>query len=88
MFRRGTISGPEWGHSLVTTHGSSTAPFPSYLEVGEPLLEVRDLKMHFPVTSGVVFRKTVGNVKAVDGVSFDVAAGQTLARTQPHQRGR
>jgi oligopeptide transport system ATP-binding protein len=42
-----------------------------------PLLEVRDLRTHFPVKRGLL-RKTVGHVKAVDGVSFDVADGETL----------
>lgn len=42
-----------------------------------PLLEVRDLKVHYPVRSGVLYR-TVGHVKAVDGVSFNVGRGETL----------
>ena len=42
-----------------------------------PLLQVRDLKMHFPVRKGF-FSKVVDHVKAVDGVSFDVYRGQTL----------
>ena len=42
-----------------------------------PLVQVRDLKMHFPIYSGV-FRRHTGDVKAVDGVSFDITAGQTL----------
>jgi oligopeptide/dipeptide ABC transporter ATP-binding protein len=44
---------------------------------GTPLVEVRDLKTHFPIRKGVLAR-TVGHVKAVDGVSFDIAAGKTL----------
>ena len=44
---------------------------------GKPLLEVRDLKTHFPIKRGV-FARTVGHVKAVDGVSFDVHPGKTL----------
>jgi len=44
----------------------------------EPLLRVRDLVKHFPVTQGVVFKRTIGQVRAVDGVSFDLAAGETL----------
>ena len=44
---------------------------------GERLLEVQDLKMHFPVTEGVLQRKT-GHIKAVDGVSFHVERGETL----------
>jgi oligopeptide/dipeptide ABC transporter ATP-binding protein len=43
-----------------------------------PLLEVRDLTKHFPIRRGVFGRET-GQVRAVDGVSFDVAAGETLA---------
>ncbi|NUS63087.1 MAG: dipeptide ABC transporter ATP-binding protein [Saccharothrix sp.] len=42
------------------------------------LLEVRELVKHFPVTRGVVFRRTVGRVRAVDGVSFSLRAGETL----------
>ena len=41
------------------------------------ILEVRDLKVHFPIKKGV-FARTVGHVKAVDGVSFDVRRGETL----------
>ena len=42
-----------------------------------PLLSVRNLTKHFPITSGLFGRQT-GTVRAVDGVSFDVAAGETL----------
>jgi oligopeptide transport system ATP-binding protein len=45
---------------------------------GNKLFEVSDLQKHFPLTSGVIFRKTVGAVRAVDGVSFDVYEGETL----------
>ncbi|MEV6165263.1 dipeptide ABC transporter ATP-binding protein [Streptomyces sp. NPDC052052] len=45
---------------------------------GEPLLEVRDLVKHYPLTRGILIRKQIGAVKAVDGVSFDLAAGETL----------
>ncbi len=44
----------------------------------EQVLRVRDLKVHFPITAGIIVRKVVGTVKAVDGVSFDVARGETL----------
>jgi oligopeptide transport system ATP-binding protein len=44
---------------------------------GSPLLEVRDLRTHFPIRKGI-FSRTVGYVKAVDGVSFDVHPGKTL----------
>ncbi|HET9903999.1 MAG TPA: dipeptide ABC transporter ATP-binding protein [Xanthobacteraceae bacterium] len=44
---------------------------------GRPLLEVRDLKKHFPIEKGL-FRRTVGHVLAVDGVSFAIRRGETL----------
>ena len=43
----------------------------------KPLVSVRDMKMHFPVYAGLL-RRRVGEVKAVDGVSFDVMEGETL----------
>jgi peptide/nickel transport system ATP-binding protein len=42
------------------------------------LLEVTDLTKHFPVKSGVLVEHTVGHVKAVDGVSFEIQEGETL----------
>ena len=42
------------------------------------LLEVKNLKMYFPVSSGLVFQKTVAYIKAVDGISFTVKRGETL----------
>ncbi len=44
----------------------------------DTLLEVRDLKMHFPLTQGIIFQRVVGYVRAVDGVSFSVERGKTL----------
>jgi peptide/nickel transport system ATP-binding protein len=49
----------------------------SAVEQSELLLEVRDLKKHFPIQQGF-FKRTVGYVKAVDGVSFFVRKGETL----------
>jgi oligopeptide transport system ATP-binding protein len=43
-----------------------------------PLLEVRDLKVYFPVTRGFLIQRTVGAVKAVDGVSFSINSSETL----------
>ena len=42
------------------------------------LLDVRDLKMYFPLTRGIVLQRVVGYVRAVDGISFAIERGQTL----------
>ena len=50
----------------------------SKVRKGEVLLRVKGLKMYFPVTEGVIFHRTVAQVKAVDGISFDIRKGETL----------
>ena len=52
-------------------------PNPTTTETHDVLLQVRDLKTHFPVRRGL-FGRTVAHVRAVDGVSFRLAAGKTL----------
>jgi len=54
----------------IRTAGSGAA--------GDVLVQVRDLKMYFPVTSGIIFQRKIADVKAVDGVTFDVKRGETL----------
>jgi peptide/nickel transport system ATP-binding protein len=44
----------------------------------DDLLTVTGLKRYFPVTRGIIFRKTVGQVQAVDGIDFSLPAGKTL----------
>ncbi len=61
----------------------TTMPEAAAASAGAPqnddiLLEVKDLKMYFPVSSGMLFQRTVAYVKAVDGVSFTVKRGETL----------
>src|SRR5207249_11420016 len=46
--------------------------------MSDKLLEIRDLKKHFPVMKGIIFQKPIGLVKAVDGVSYAVGAGETV----------
>ena len=45
---------------------------------GRPLIEVEDLRMHFPISRGVIFSRQVGTIRAVDGVSFQIRRGETL----------
>jgi oligopeptide/dipeptide ABC transporter ATP-binding protein len=45
---------------------------------GEPLLRVEGLRKHFPLTKGILFARTLGYIKAVDDVSFEIRAGETL----------
>jgi oligopeptide transport system ATP-binding protein len=47
--------------------------------MSEPLLEIVDLAKHYPVKRGLVLAKTVGTVRAVDGISFRLERGETLA---------
>jgi len=54
---------------------------PDILQPGQnkqPLLEVKNLKMHFPINSGLIFQHKIGDVKAVDGVNFFIRKGETL----------
>lgn len=41
-------------------------------DASQVMFEVNSLKVHFPIREGVIFDKTVGHVKAVDGVSFNI----------------
>src|SRR3989449_2299289 len=47
-------------------------------ESGKNLLTVQALKMHFPLTQGIIFQRQVGAVRAVDGIDFFVERGETL----------
>ena len=50
----------------------------SEVKTGDNLLEVKDLKMYFPVTSGIILQRKIADVKAVDGVTFNIKKGETL----------
>jgi peptide/nickel transport system ATP-binding protein len=58
----------------LSSNGATAA---SGMENADNLLEVRDLRMFFPLRSGL-FSQVTGHVKAVDGVSFDIKRGETL----------
>ncbi|WP_410648501.1 ABC transporter ATP-binding protein [Amycolatopsis sp. cmx-4-54] len=46
--------------------------------MSDPILRVENLVKYFPVRAGILFKRTIGHVKAVDGVSFDLMPGETL----------
>ncbi|RPI78864.1 MAG: ATP-binding cassette domain-containing protein, partial [Desulfobacteraceae bacterium] len=48
------------------------------MTAASPLLEVKNLKLHFPIEEGVLFRKQVGAIRAVDGIDFEIQPGETL----------
>lgn len=79
-FGRGKLLHPL---SVQQQHGYSTnlADYPAdtqaVADTADPLLSVKDLKVHFPVRKGLLLR-VVDHIKAVDGISFDVYRGQTL----------
>ncbi|MDH5633860.1 MAG: ABC transporter ATP-binding protein [Gammaproteobacteria bacterium] len=81
---------PEWQgdkHNGVRCHFSEQLIAPATTQTtaasdstatSQSILEVNGLQVHFPIQKGL-FKHTVGHVKAVDGVSFSLAAGRTLA---------
>ncbi len=71
---RGLLTGAG-GRDLTTVEQPASATTQTD---GRPLLEVRDLVKHFPITRGIVFQRKIGAVRAVDGISFEVKRGETL----------
>ncbi|MGE0874458.1 MAG: dipeptide ABC transporter ATP-binding protein [Burkholderiales bacterium] len=67
----GAAAPPRGAHAPVGADSSTSGQ-------GEVLLEVRDLKVHFPIRRGV-FKRVIGAVKAVDGLSLSIREGRTLA---------
>jgi peptide/nickel transport system ATP-binding protein len=67
------------GRSASDVYGVSTAA--KIVEAGEPpvVVRVRDLVKTYPLTKGVLFRRSIGEVRAVDGTSFELHQGRTLA---------
>jgi oligopeptide transport system ATP-binding protein len=55
---------------MTTTNGNS--------QKDNTLVKIKNLKMYFPITRGVIFQRHVGDIKAVDGISFDIKRGETL----------
>ncbi len=67
------------GRSASDVYGVSTSA--DVPESGEPsvVVRVRDLVKTYPLTKGVLFRRSIGEVRAVDGISFELQQGRTLA---------
>ncbi|GAA1237700.1 hypothetical protein GCM10009665_29780 [Kitasatospora nipponensis] len=61
----------------MTDTQAASVPAPTPSPEGGPLLRVTDLQRHFPINRGLL-RRQVGAVRAVDGISFEVRAGETL----------
>ncbi|MFD6960866.1 ABC transporter ATP-binding protein [Streptomyces venezuelae] len=62
----------------AATADEAVAAIEAPVERGEPILQVRNLVKHFPLTQGILIKKQIGAVKAVDGISFDLYQGETL----------
>ncbi len=75
LYADGASGAPADAVQRVTSDATTLAPDRAE---GDTLLEVRDYRVWFPIRKGLL-QRTVGYVKAVDGVSFNIAAGRTLA---------
>jgi oligopeptide transport system ATP-binding protein len=62
----------------ASSEAEAVAAVEAPVQRGEPILQVRDLVKHFPLTRGILFKRQIGAVRAVDGVSFDLHQGETL----------
>ena len=75
LYREGVDTGPV---AIAARRIAEEHPPTRAVGAGTPLLSVRDYRVLFPIRRGLL-RRTVGYVNAVDGISFDLAAGRTLA---------
>ena len=62
----------------MTTETSATNGAPAAAPTGEVILEVKNLKMYFPVTQGIIFQRKIADIKAVDGLNLFIRKGETL----------
>jgi peptide/nickel transport system ATP-binding protein len=66
------------GEDLGVNHGPAPATRPDHAAAGDALLDTRGLEIYFPIQQGL-FKRTVGHVRAVDGVALSIPRGRTLA---------
>jgi oligopeptide/dipeptide ABC transporter ATP-binding protein len=64
--------------SIPTTKAGANDIAVNPIEDSDALLRVNGMSKHFPIKQGIIFQRQVGAVRAVDGVSFSVRAGETL----------
>jgi len=63
---------------MTAVPGTTTTPTGGGAAVGEELLRLEELKVWFPITEGIVLERHIGDVQAVDGVTFALRRGETL----------
>ena len=74
---RALFSDPQHDYTKLLINAEPSGNPPAIAQHAPLVIETRDLKVHFPILRGLL-RRTVGHVKAVDGISLEVRAGQTL----------
>jgi oligopeptide transport system ATP-binding protein len=78
------MTASEPGPATGATGARASAPIPGMAPAtgsaasGPVLLQVDDLKVYFPIREGLIFERHIGDIRAVDGISFTVARGETL----------
>jgi oligopeptide transport system ATP-binding protein len=75
---RGADRGAGWARTEPSEAAGAASQASPSAAPGETLLEIRGLKKHFPLTQGIVFKRTVGHVRAVDGVDLTMRRGETV----------
>src|SRR5690606_8668756 len=62
----------------MTNVSATPAEVTTGAKQGDVVLEVKNLVKHFPITRGIVFKRQIGSVKAVDGINLQLRRGETL----------
>ncbi len=62
----------------MTTETRTEEGMPGFVAHGDVLIDVRNLRVYFPVTAGLIVQRKIADVKAVDGISFQIRRGETL----------